>query len=68
MTEKIFISIDDERIELTGEALDVFLADRAKMQEELQAEQEKLAELAAKRAELLARIGITEEEAKILLG
>jgi len=68
MTEKIFISIDDERIELTGEALDAFLADRAKMQEELQAEQEKLAELAAKRAELLARLGITEEEAKVLLG
>lgn len=65
--EKIFIGIDNERIELTGVAKEAFLADRKKRADyEAQIEAEKIANAEAKSA-LLARLGITELEAKLLL-
>ncbi len=68
MTEKIFIGIDDKRIEATGDVLEKILKDRADYEKALQvAEAEKSAKAEAKAA-LLERLGITAEEAVLLLG
>ena len=69
--EQIFVQINDERIELTGQALEDFLADRAQMQAEsaaLQAEQD--AKAAAKESALtkLQALGLSEAEAKQIVG
>ena len=65
--EKIFIVIDNERIELTGAEKEAFLADRKAIADyQAQIEAEKIANAEAKSA-LLARLGITEDEAKLLL-
>lgn len=65
--EKIFIGIDNERIEATGEVLAQILADKEIYnQQKLQEEAETQAKAQAK-AELLERLGITEDEAKLLL-
>jgi hypothetical protein len=64
---QIFVQIDNERIELTDEALDVFLEQQSKdlaEKENIQAEAEAKAEA---KAELLERLGITADEAKLLL-
>ena len=71
MSEQIFVHRDGQRIELTGQALEDFLADRAQMQAEeaaRQAEQE--AKAAAKESALttLQALGLTEEEIKALIG
>jgi hypothetical protein len=69
--EQIFVQINDERIELTGQALEDFLADRARMQAEAAARQaEQDAKAAAKESALtkLQALGLTEEEIKALIG
>jgi hypothetical protein len=67
-SQKIFIGIDDQRIELTGADKEAFLADRkATADHQAQIEAQKIANAEAKSA-LLARLGITEDEAKLLLG
>jgi hypothetical protein len=70
-TEQIFIQVGNERIELTGEALEDFLTDRAQRQAEaalLQAEQD--AKAAAKESALtkLQALGLSEAEAKQIVG
>jgi len=66
-TEKIYVGIDDERIELTGEALEAFIAERAiRLQEAEQRKAEAEAKATAKAA-LLERLGISEDEARLLL-
>lgn len=66
-TEKIYVSIDNDRFELTGADKEAFIADRKIRQDELAAlEAEKTARAEAKSA-LLAKLGITEDEAKLLL-
>jgi hypothetical protein len=65
--EKIFIAIDDQRIELTGAEKEAFLADRkATADHQAQIEAEAEAKATAKAA-LLDRLGITADEAKLLL-
>ena len=71
INEQIFIQVGDERIELTGEALDAFLEQRAKDQVEfdaMQAEQD--AKAAAKESALtkLQALGLSEAEAKQIVG
>ncbi len=66
--EKILIQDGDTVIELTGEKKEAFLADRElwanqELERKTQAEAK-----ATQRAALLTRLGITEEEARILLG
>ena len=71
MSEQIFVQIDDERIELTGKALEDFLADRAQLQADTAARQaEQDAKAAAKESgkAKLAALGLTEEEIKALIG
>ena len=65
---KVFIQIDDQRIELTGAELEAFNADKAILQAEAQAEAEAKEAKQVARTALLARLGITSDEAKLLLG
>ena len=67
-TEKIYVQIDNDKVELTGADKEAFIADRQKAQNELAALlTEKTAKAKAKSA-LLEKLGITEDEAKLLLG
>jgi hypothetical protein len=65
-TEKIFIGIDNDKIELTGEAKDAFIADReatAEAQRLLEAEQAAKQEARTSALTKLATIaGLNEEE------
>lgn len=68
MNEEIWVGINDERVKLEGEALAQFIAQRDAYLE-VQAEAEALAaEKEAKRQAILDRLGLTEEEAQLLLG
>jgi hypothetical protein len=65
--EKIYIQENQEKIEATGEVLEQILADR---QAEAEAKTLKQAEAEAKataKAALLSKLGITAEEAVLLL-
>ncbi len=67
LNEKITVQIDGQVIELTGEALDAFLEQRAKDQAEFAARQaEQDAKAAAKESALtkLQALGLSEAEAK----
>lgn len=66
-TEKIFVGIDNERVELTGEDKEKYLAQRAldDIQEKLKAD--KAEARAVQKAALLERLGISEDEARLLL-
>jgi len=70
-TEQIFIGVGSERIELQGEALDVFLEQRAIDQVEFNAiKAEQDAKAAAKESALtkLQALGLSEAEAKQIVG
>ena len=64
---KIFIQIDNDQIELTGKAKEDFLADRKEINDRETARQAKEAESAAKKLALLERLGLTADEAALLL-
>jgi hypothetical protein len=71
MTDKIYMQINDKKIEAKGEQLEYILQTQAELQEaqrlieaELQAKEELKKSAIAK----LAAIGLTEEEAKIIIG
>jgi hypothetical protein len=66
-TNKVFIQIDDERIELKGAELEAFLSDRAAMQIEREAYEAELAAKAAEKTAILERLGLTEDELKVVL-
>jgi hypothetical protein len=70
-TEKIFIGIDNERIELTGEAKEAFIADReARAQEKALLEATKLEKETARASAItkLAEIaGLTETEINAII-
>ena len=66
-TEKIYVGIDNERVEATGKVLEQILLDRKKFEQQ---EADKKAEAEAKataKAALLERLGITQAEANLLL-
>ena len=66
--EIILAQVGNEIIELQGEALAKFLTNREQLAKE---EEQRILELKEKeiaRAALLARLGITQEEAQLLLG
>ena len=67
MSEQIFVQVGDERIELTGEALEAFLANRAQLQAAEAARQAELDAKAAQKTAILERLGLTEEELKVVL-
>jgi hypothetical protein len=71
VSEQIFVQVNDERVELTGQALEDFFADRAQMQAEATARQaEQDAKAAAKESALtkLQALGLSEAEAKQIVG
>ena len=55
-------------VELTAEEIAQMEADAAKAEADRKAAEEEAALKAAQKAELLERLGITEDEAKLLLG
>jgi hypothetical protein len=64
---KVFIQVDNERIELTGEAKEQFLAERkaeADAKESLEAAR---TALEAKKREVLTKLGLTADEVTALL-
>ena len=67
-TEKIYIGIDDQVIEAKGEVLANLLAEIEENKAKEAAAQAAIAEKAAAKAALLERLGITAEEANLLLG
>ena len=66
--EKIFIAVDNERIELTGADKEAFLAQREIELAITAAKEAEAATKATQRQALLTRLGITEDEARLLLG
>jgi hypothetical protein len=66
-TNKIIIGIDDQVVELTGVELETFLANRAQMQFEADAYQAELDAKAIQKSAILERLGLTEEELKVVL-
>lgn len=63
----LYVSINDDRIKLEGEALEAYLADQAQLAA-YEAELKKIRdEKEAARAAVLAKLGLTAEEAKLLL-
>jgi hypothetical protein len=66
-TEKIFIQIGNDKIELTGAELEAFLADRAAVQAEQEARKTEQAAKAVEKAAILERLGLTEDELKVVL-
>jgi uncharacterized protein YabE (DUF348 family) len=67
MTNKIIIQEDGKVKELKGEELNYFIATQADIKVEIQNREAEIAANAEAKAELLARLGITAEEAKLLL-
>jgi len=67
MSDKLYTQINDEVIELQGQALEELLNLRNEIaQKQAELEAKRLADKEAKQA-LLDRLGITAEEAKLLL-
>jgi len=67
-TEEIWIGENDVRRKLEGEELAEFLAMRAKMNKAKQDAETQAAQRAEARAALLERLGITADEAALLIG
>ena len=66
-TEKIYIGVNDERIEATGQELQDILDYRAKHKALKDAREAELQAKATEKAALLERLGITADEAALLL-
>jgi sorbitol-specific phosphotransferase system component IIBC len=67
-TEQIFIGVDDQVIELTGADKEAFLAQREADNAERQAREAEQAAKAEQKAAILERLGLTEDELKVVLG
>ena len=61
--DKIYVQVNGEKIEATGE----ILADILELQEQVKADRAAEAKAALDKAALLAKLGITADEAKLLL-
>lgn len=73
--EKIIIGIDNQVIELEGQQLEAFLAQKkldqaeeAKAQKLIEAQESKIIALRESAKEKLAALGLTEDEVKVLIG
>jgi hypothetical protein len=67
MSEKIMVSLNGEEIEATGELLAELLRNQAVMKAESDARQAEADKAATDKAALLAKLGISADEAKLLL-
>ena len=71
MSEKIYIQIDGKKVEAKGEVLEQILKDQAEALERasvIEAEQQAKEELKASALAKLAALGLTEDEAKTIMG
>jgi hypothetical protein len=66
-TEKIYIQIDNDKIELTGADKEAFLAQREADNAEREAREAEQAAKAEQKAAILERLGLTEDELKVVL-
>ena len=66
-TEKIMVGIDDQVIELKGADKEAFLAQREADNAERQAFETEQAAKAEQKAAILERLGLTEDELKVVL-
>jgi hypothetical protein len=67
-TNKIIVSNENGHRELEGQELENFLIEQAKLKAEVDKLEAEAQAKATQRQALLARLGLTEEEARILLG
>ena len=67
-TDEIWIGEDDERRQLQGAELEVFLADREAIRLEIEEREAQAQAKATARQAVLDRLGITSEEAQLILG
>ncbi len=70
MSEKIYIGINDKKIELKGAALDAFLEQQAKDEEQarlIEAEQQAKAEARESAMAKLKKLGLTDDEIAALV-
>ena len=67
MTEQIFVHRDGQRIQLEGAELEAFLEQRILDQAEAAARQVEQDAKAAQKTDILKRLGLTEEELKVVL-
>ena len=67
-TKDIYVGDNDVRRKLEGAELEEFLAEIAKMQKLKSDAEAEAAQRATAKAALLERLGITEDEAKLLIG
>ena len=67
-TDEIWIGEDDERRQLEGAELEAFLADREAILLETEKRKAEVKAKADAKAALLNRLGITAEEAALLVG
>lgn len=65
--DKIFVSINDEVIEAEGKLLEEVLAYRASKQAIKESHESQESRKAAQRVAILERLGLTEDEAKLIL-
>jgi hypothetical protein len=71
MTEKVYIGIDNKKIEAKGEQLEYILQTQAEVQESQRLiETQNLAKEELKQSAIakLAKLGLTEDEAKAVIG
>jgi regulator of protease activity HflC (stomatin/prohibitin superfamily) len=71
MSEKIYIGIDDKRIEAKGEVLEQILKDQAEYEAQqrlIEAEQTAKAEAKASAMAKLAALGLSDEEVQAIIG
>ena len=67
-TSKIFVGIDDQVIELTGEAKETFLADREATAQAKAILETKYKEKQETKQNILKKLGLTQDELETLLG
>jgi len=67
-TEKIFIGIDDQVIEATGEVKDALLAEIAAIKAKEVADAKAATDKAAEKTAIAKRLGLSDAELAILLG
>lgn len=66
-TPEIWVQEGDVRRQLEGDELDAFIAHQNEIQFQEEAKAQAVIEAEAKRKALLEKLGITEDEAKLLL-
>jgi hypothetical protein len=71
MSDKVYIGIDNKKIEAKGEQLEYILQTQAEMQEQarlIEAEQQAKAEAKASAMAKLAALGLSDEEVQAIIG